>query len=128
MHVVDEDEERLVGRHLGREAEGGGRDQKPVRLLRLGQAERGGKRGSLRLRHTIEAIQDRVERLMEARKGELGLRFDTSCAKNSHPRRSLSRVGEQRRLADPRPSAKDERSAGSPAGSREQRLDPFALG
>jgi hypothetical protein len=104
LDIVGQDQDGLV-RGYGREqAERGERGQEQFRPRPVGQAECGQQRPPVDRPDPADALQHRVQQLVEASEGKLRLGFDPDRGQHAvsgRARRTLGRA-EQRRLADSR--------------------------
>ena len=94
----------------GERAEGCQPDEEHIGRIALGDAERDVQGPALRIRKTVEAVEEREQQLMEASKCQPRLRLRT-CRRHTLLTllaRRPPRPPEQRRLADPRLSAHDQ--------------------
>ena len=127
LRVVHEAQHRSLLREFGQEGEARDGDEEPVLTTSLGQPERSPERHRLRPREAIEQRQPGTDQLVQAGERQLGLRLDAARREHVHPGGALARVLEQRRLAETRVTAQDERAAPGGARRLEQRTETGAL-
>jgi hypothetical protein len=111
LGVVDEAQQRPVAGDLGEQGERGQGDQEAVGSGTGCQAESDAQRSLLRLRKRADAVEHRRAQLVQPRERQLHLGLDPGDAREAEPRRLLSAMLQQRRLADSRLAADDEDGA-----------------
>ena len=114
LRVVDDQDHWASVRGVTHKLKGGKRDAKWIRLEFSAHAERGVERSSLGFRQVFGQPDDGMQELVQSGEGELSLRFDANRGQDAAApgADALSGALQQRRLADPRFAADDQRSAG----------------
>jgi hypothetical protein len=74
----------------------------------------------LRCRQAVDVVERRTQELMQGCEWKLRFRFDSPRRKHVHVARAVTRVLEQRSLADPGLTPKDDRAAVQETGCLEQ--------
>jgi hypothetical protein len=123
LHVVDDAEQRALLGDLAQQVEQSRRHQEPVAAVRGRDAQRRAERARPRCGQPVQPVQPRCQQLVERGEGQLGLRLHATGSQHLHAGQPLHRVGEQRRLADPRLAQEDERAAATVAYAGQQAVD-----
>jgi hypothetical protein len=130
LRVVDDAQERPVLRSLGQQAEDRQPDQERIRRGVGGvrnQSERDAKRLVLRLRETVQEVQEGRTQLPNRGERELHLGFDPGRPGDPKLARSPDRVLEQRRLADARFAIRHQHAAAPAAHAIQEPVEHLAL-
>jgi predicted ester cyclase len=123
MGVVDHAQETAFAGGLRQQAENRERHEKRVRRRSRAQPERDVERVALRTRQAVTERKDRRTQLLNRRERELHLALDSGAPDDSHGRRLVDRVVEQRRLADAGLAMDDEGATVSVTGRRHQPIE-----
>ena len=110
-----------------RGARGCGADHEAVGGTRGRELECGAQRLGLTDGDLVEVVEHRPADLEQRREVELGLGLDAERGDDLHVMRVLDRVLEQRRFADARVAAKDERDAAAETRPLQRLVDACAL-
>jgi hypothetical protein len=116
MCVVDDAQERLTRRGRGHEVESGQPDDIAVRRISRSEPECDPQRLALRVRQPCDLVEQRPAELVQTRVREIELALDADGTKNVETCCSGRNVIEERRFADARLTADDERA--TPAAAR----------
>ena len=128
MGVVDHPEERLLLRHLRKQAEHRKSYDEPVRGSPRAQTKCRGERVALRSGQPLAQIQERRAELMQACVRELHLVLLAGCPRDRAVRRAVHQAIQQRRLADSGLASYDERLALTRPEMRQKPVQRVALG
>ena len=127
LSIVDQAQERLIFRGLGEQAQDRERDEEAVLASPRCQAERSTEGGSLRLRKTLDVLENRADDLVQGGERELRFRFHPGAAEHAHAGGLVARVLQERRLADARLAGDDEDGAARRASTIEKLADTRAF-
>jgi hypothetical protein len=122
LGVVDAAEHRAVLAGLRQEAQQPDRDQEAIARAVEAQPQRPAQRGGLGRGEPVDEVQARPHQLVHPGKRQLVLGLDTHAAQQAHVVGALGGVLQQRRLADPRLTAQDQRGAALLASALQQRV------
>ena len=115
LSVLHETEQRPLFGRGGQQAEHGEADEEAIRHVTGCQAQRDIQRVSLRLRESVELVEQRRAELMDPGERQLHLRFRAGDLHHTESRGTIGGVAEQRRLSDARLASEDEEGALTPA-------------
>ena len=127
LSIVHDAKQRLLVRSLREQAQHADGDQETVARLARRESESTAQRVSLRLWDSVDLVEYRQQDPLQRGERELRLRLDPDAPEDAQVLRTLDRVAEERRLADPWLAADDECSTPRLAGLEEQALDSGAL-
>ena len=125
VHVVDHGEHGPLARGRAQEPQRRDADREPVPGRRRPERERGGECARLRRRQRREIVDDRSQEIRQRGERQLGLGLHP--ARPQHGDAVAAALGqrvEQRRLADPRIPAHDERTSVPAAQAVKQLVEP----
>jgi hypothetical protein len=111
LSIVDDAHQRPVLRHVRHQGENGEADQKAIRWWPHVQAEHRLEGAALRVRQTIEPIEQRRKQLMHSRKRQLHLGLHAPGSDHPQVRRRLDRVVQQCRFPHPGIATDDDHAA-----------------
>src|ERR1019366_9251963 len=111
LRIVDDDDQRPIVSHLGKQSEYSEAEKERVRGKPGGQAKRGADRLPVGRGEAVQAPEHRRAQLVKPGIGELHLRFDTRGVLDAAASVRADEILEQEGLTDPRLTADDERGA-----------------
>jgi hypothetical protein len=127
LGIVDTAQHGRVLTCLGEQTEQTETHQEPVGHPVVTQAQGTAQSRRLRAGQAVDKIQAGADELVHSGERKLVLGLDACTPQYPHVTRPLRRVREQRRLADPRLSAHDERRAALAAGAVKKRIKRIDL-
>ena len=128
MRVLDEAQQRLLLRRGCEQPQGAGVDREPIGGRSTVQRERRAQRSRLRRGKGVEGAKQRPQELVQARTRELGLRLHAGGGEDEEPVGASAGGVEERRLADPRFAAHDERAGLAGRRGRQRGGDAVEFG
>jgi hypothetical protein len=128
LGIVDEAQDRALVARLGQQAQQTERHEEAVVDPVEAEAERAAQGGRLRRGQPVDERELRPDELVHPGERQLVLGLDPRAAHHAHPVAGVLGVREQRRLADARLAADDERGAAAVPRALEEGVDRALLG
>lgn len=127
--IINEAEQKVLLRRLGKQVKGRQADQEPVRNRTKSSAQRHTERDLLRLWEPVQVVKQWCAELVETCEGKLHLGFDARRRFHTEVRcrRFLSKMFKQRGLADTGITTHHENSTTAGLGADQQLLNLVAL-